>query len=76
MRGTCSTHGRDAKLIHNFGRKPEGNRACERFRRRLEDNIRMELREIWSEVVDWNHLVQERDQWWTVVKTAMNIRVP
>jgi hypothetical protein len=27
--------------------KPEGKRALERCRRRWEDNIRMDLREIW-----------------------------
>jgi hypothetical protein len=41
-----------------------------------EDNIRMDLRELGWEGVDWIHLVQDRDQWRTLVNTAMNLRVP
>jgi hypothetical protein len=44
--------------------------------RRWEDNIRMNLREIGWEVVDWIHVVQDRDQWRAVVNTVMNLRVP
>jgi hypothetical protein len=36
----------------------------------------MDLREIVWEVVDWIHLSHDRDQWWAVVNTAMNLRVP
>jgi hypothetical protein len=36
--------------------KPEGKRPLGRYRRRWEDNIRMDLREIWSEVVEWTYL--------------------
>jgi hypothetical protein len=45
-------------------RKPEGNVPLGRSRRRWEDNNRLDLREIGWEVVDWIHLVQDRDQWW------------
>jgi hypothetical protein len=38
--------------------KPEGKRPLGKHRRRWEDNIRMDLRE----VVDWIHLAQDRDQ--------------
>jgi hypothetical protein len=31
---------------------------------------------IWWEGLDWIHLVQDRDQSYALVKTAMNIRVP
>jgi hypothetical protein len=36
----------------------------------------MDLREIGLEGVDWNHLGQDRDQWWALVNTVMNLRVP
>jgi hypothetical protein len=38
--------------------------------------IRMILREIAWEDVDWIHLAQDRDQWRAVVNTVMNVRVP
>jgi ribosome biogenesis protein Nip4 len=47
-----------------------------RPRRRWEDNIRMDLRAIGWEGVDWIHLAQDRDRWQAVVNTAMNLRVP
>jgi hypothetical protein len=43
-------------------RKSEGKRPLGRLRRRGEDNIRMDLREIGWEVVDWIPLAQNRDQ--------------
>jgi hypothetical protein len=43
-------------------RKLEGKRQLRRSRRRWEDNIRIDLREIVWEVVDWIHLAQDRDQ--------------
>jgi hypothetical protein len=33
----------------------------------------MDIREIRWEDVDWMHLAQDRDQWWAVVNTVMNI---
>jgi hypothetical protein len=36
----------------------------------------MDLREKGCEVVDWIHLAQDKDQWWAVVNTVMNLRVP
>jgi hypothetical protein len=53
--------------------KPEGKRLHGRPRHRWEDNIKMDLREVEWEGLDWIHLSQDRDQWWDLVKTAMNI---
>jgi hypothetical protein len=47
-----------------FG-KPEWERPRRRRRHRREDNIRMDLTEIEWEGVDWIHLAQDRDLWWT-----------
>jgi hypothetical protein len=36
----------------------------------------MDLREIWSDVIDWIDLALDRGQWRALVNTVMNIRVP
>jgi len=41
--------------------KPEGKRPLGRPMRRWEDNIRMNVREIGCEAVDWIHLAQDWD---------------
>jgi hypothetical protein len=41
-----------------------------------EDDIKMDLREIRWEGLDWMHLAQDRGQWRAVVNTVMNFRVP
>jgi len=51
-------------------------RALGRPRRRWKDNIRLDLREVGWEVIDSMHLVQDRVQWWALVSTVMNTRVP
>jgi len=57
-------------------RKTERKRSIGRLSRRLEDNIRIDLREMGWEVVDWIHLARNRDQWWAVVNTVMSLHVP
>jgi len=42
----------------------------------MEDNIRMNLRELKWEDVDWLHLAQVRDQSWALVNILMNLWVP
>jgi hypothetical protein len=54
---------------------PEEKRRLGRPRRRWEDGIKMDLREIGSGSVDWIQLAQDRDQWRAVVSTVMNLRV-
>jgi hypothetical protein len=55
--------------------KPEGMRPHARPRSGWEDNIKMDLREIGLESVDWIHLAQDRDQWWALVDMVMNLWV-
>jgi hypothetical protein len=45
-------------------------------KRRWENNVRMFLRELEWELVDWMHMAQDRNQWRAVVNTVMNLRVP
>jgi hypothetical protein len=56
--------------------KPEGKRSLGRPRRRWEDNIKMDLREIGWGDMDWIDLPQDRDQWRALMNTVMNLRVP
>jgi hypothetical protein len=53
----------------------EGKRPFRRPRRRWEDGIRMDLREIGWGRVDWIQLAQDRDRWRALVNTVMNLRV-
>jgi hypothetical protein len=43
--------------------KSEGKRPLGRPRRRLVDNIKMDLREIGWDVMDWIDLAQDRYRW-------------
>jgi hypothetical protein len=49
---------------------PERKRPVGSLRHRGKDNIRMYLSEIGWEVVDWIHVVQDRDKWnlWGSIK--------
>jgi hypothetical protein len=55
--------------------KPEGKKPLERPRRRWEDGIEMDLREIGCGGVEWIHLAQDRGRWRAVVNAVMNLRV-
>jgi hypothetical protein len=54
---------------------PEGTRQLGRPRCWWVDNIKMELREIKWGGMDWTDLAQVREQWWTLMNIAMNLRV-
>jgi hypothetical protein len=40
------------------------------------DNIKIDVREIGCDGVDWVDLAQDRDQWRAFLNTVMNLRVP
>jgi hypothetical protein len=56
--------------------RPEGKRPLGRPRRRWEDKIKMDLREIGIDRANWIPLAQDRLQWQAFVNTVMNLRVP
>jgi hypothetical protein len=55
--------------------KPEGKRPLERSRRRMEDNIKIDFKEVGYGDMDWIELTQDRDGWWALVDAVMNLRV-
>jgi hypothetical protein len=57
-------------------RKLEGRRPLGRPRHRWVGNIKMDLREIGWDGMDWIDLAQDRDQWRAPVNTVMYLWVP
>jgi hypothetical protein len=57
---------------NNLVRKPEGERPLGRPRHRWEDNLRMDLRELGWEGVNWMCLTH----WWALVNSVINLWVP
>ena len=56
--------------------KPTGKRLLGRPRRRGEDSIRMDLKEIGINAGNWADSVQDRDYWRVLGNAALNLRVP
>jgi hypothetical protein len=67
--------GAERKVYKVLVGKPKGKRRLGRSRRRWENAIRMGLREIGWEGVDWIRLAQDRDRWRAVVNAVMSLRV-
>jgi hypothetical protein len=47
-----------------------------KIRRRWEDNIEMDLREIGIDGATWIRLTQDSVQWWAFVSMVINFQVP
>jgi hypothetical protein len=55
--------------------KPERKRPLGRPRRRRVDNVKIDRREIEWDGIEWIDLAKDRDKWWALVNTVMNLRV-
>jgi hypothetical protein len=67
--------GEERNVYKVWVRKPEGNRPLGRPRRRWENGIRMDLREIGWGSVEWMQLSQGRNRWRALVNAVMNLLV-
>jgi hypothetical protein len=66
--------GEDRKMYKVLVGKSKGKRPLVRPRRKWEDGIRMDLREIGLGDVDWIRLAQDRNKW-QAATSAVNLRV-
>ena len=67
----------EGRVVHRvLVGKPEGKRPLGRFRRRWEDNIKMDIQEVGGSCGDWMGFPQDRDKWRALVGTVRNLRVP
>jgi hypothetical protein len=75
MGGVCSAQGGHEKWYKILVGKSAGKRPLGIPRHRWVDNIKMDIREIVFEGVDWIHLAQNKDRWWALVNTVMDLWV-
>jgi hypothetical protein len=57
-------------------RKPKKRRPLRKHRRRLEDNIKMDIQKVEWEGTNWIDLAYGRDKWRALVNAVINLRVP
>jgi hypothetical protein len=76
MGRVCSAYGERIGVHRVMVGKPEGKRPLGRPRRRWEDNIKMDLKEVGCGGVDLIELAQDRDRWRALANAVMNFRVP
>jgi hypothetical protein len=74
--GHVARMGEGRGVYRNLVGRSEGKRPLERPRHRWEDNIKMDLRDIGIDGVNWIRPVQDRVQWRAFVNTVMNLWVP
>jgi hypothetical protein len=76
MSRACSTNGENRNAYRILAGMPKGKRPLGRPRRAWANNIKMYLREIGCDSIEWIDLAQDRDQWRALVNAVMNLRVP
>jgi hypothetical protein len=56
--------------------RPEARILLGRPKCRWDDDIKMDPKAVACDGGEWIHMTQDKDKWWTVVKTVMNFWVP
>jgi hypothetical protein len=56
--------------------RQEGKRSVRRHKRRWDDNIKVDFREMGSRGMNWIDLARDMDQWRTLLDLVMNVWVP
>jgi hypothetical protein len=64
------------KISYQYERHSEGKRPLGRPRCRWMDNIKIDLREVGWDGIDWIDLAQDRYRWMALGNTVMNLQVP
>jgi hypothetical protein len=72
----CSTNGEKRNAYRILVGKPDGKRSLGKPKPKCVDNIKMDLREIGWDGMDWIDLAQDRDQWRAFRNAVMNLRDP
>jgi hypothetical protein len=75
MGRACSSQWGDSRCKQGFGGANLRKRPFGRPRRRMEDNNKMDLKELEWQGMDWIDLFQNRDRWRALVNAVMKIRV-
>jgi hypothetical protein len=57
-------------------KKTKWKKLLSRPRYGWEDNVKMNLTEIWNGNVDWIQLVQDKLQWWALLNTVIILQLP
>jgi hypothetical protein len=73
--GTCGTHG-EGGVYTVLVWRPEEKRLLGRPSVRWENNMKIDLRDIGIDGVNWIRLAQDRIEWRVFVNTLMNLRFP
>jgi hypothetical protein len=60
----------------NFVVKPQEERSSGKLGNGYFQNNKTGVKQIWSEVVDWIHLAQDRVQWRVLMIAVIRFRVP
>jgi hypothetical protein len=71
--GHVACMGEDRKLYKVLVGKLKGGKPLSKLRLRWQDGIKMDLREMGWEGVEWIHLTQDRDRWWVLMNMVMNL---